>query len=373
MQPDLDLESEREGKDLQSRFQGWMVVAFLLFFILAILLEYYVRDEIQDERWKGVVSMVAGSLAMAVILGFTFEVLLSNLRDRTFESLFSRHFSRHFASHRKEVFQYLDSVKLFSVESLFDLLESIARQTPQLPTLYPVPRTGRLKEFTFADGMEFLENLVRSRPRETVEVLRRWIRPSSHPHVKFLASDFIGHFEFKQLKSELLAASRHQIQKIEEGSRDHVTSGEAWALNYVWAASRCPENPELIYKELGDLLCSTPSVGIQRWILFVPRQMPHLRFLDLINAFLGVDQDVADDVIYDVIETLASLQREQVGSEALTVRAVMEDNHKRFQKPGFEKRIDERWASLPVESRPQLAEGRPVETATPVADPKSGT
>ena len=152
--------------------------------------------------------------------------------------------------------------------------------------------------------MDFFDTLVNMRPKEIVEILRSWIEPKSHKNLKYLASDFIGKYQLSEIAEDL----RRQAEPIlQMGNLTEDDRG--WVLNYIWAYSRC-EKP--MYKILGDVICTTPDHEIEKWILFLPVQMPSIELANMINDYLERDAAITDDNLLLVIQALASLHRAQM-------------------------------------------------------------
>jgi hypothetical protein len=179
-------------------------------------------------------------------------------------------------------------------DEVFCLLNS---QINQKPTLF-YPARPESSEYTFTESMEFFDTLVKIRPKEIVKIPSTWIESKSHNNLKHLASDFIGKYQLTEIAEEL----RRKAEPILRlGSLNEDDRG--WVLNYIWANSCC-EKP--MYKILGDVMCITTDHAIDKWILFLPVQMPKIKLANLINDYLERDAPIADDNLLLVIQAVAS-------------------------------------------------------------------
>jgi hypothetical protein len=168
---------------------------FVLLFLMAILL--FVVGELllaSHHIVKTVLEHCASAFIVAAIIGFSYEYLLHEQRERTFRELFEEH--------REAMFESLRVYMVLTPERIFELLRDIAVQTKQIPTLYKPARNGN-NEFTFADSLEYFDILIPLRKKEVVQALAPWVHPRSHPHLKFLASDFIGMYKLDELVPQL--------------------------------------------------------------------------------------------------------------------------------------------------------------------------
>src|SRR5258706_14890949 len=77
-----------------------------------------------------------------------------------------------------------------------------------------------------------------------------------------------------------------------------------YVLNFLWAASRC-ETPQ--YDSLVEDLVRTFSRFTQKWILFVPRQMPDPEFVEIIGRYLKRNKNITQIELEAAIHALAAL------------------------------------------------------------------
>ncbi len=269
------------------------VGAFVFIFVAAIVMILEVERWVPEPLFRNLLDHIFIAFMVASFLGFTYEWALHTRREDTLRRLFEEH--------RKKVFDSLKAYLLLSPEEIFDLLRDIACQTREMPTLYRPPRE-EANEYTFADRIKYFDTLIEVRRREIVEVLRSWIRPESHPNLKFLASDFIGMYKLCELAGALRAEVYPRLE------RWHLVTCEkekGWILNYIWASSRCDDK---MYSSLGSLLPATPHEWIPKWILFVPRQMPGPEFCQMITNYLGRGTEISELSRKEVVRALAVLQ-----------------------------------------------------------------
>jgi hypothetical protein len=297
-----------------------VLIAILLFVIAELMLKPYPIPKV-------IVEHCASAFIVASIIGFSYEYLLNERRERTFRELFEEH--------REAMFQSLKVYMVLTPEKIFELLRDIVVQTHQIPTLYTPARSKN--EFTFADSLEYFNTLIPLRRKEIVRALEPWLHPRSHPHLKFLASDFIGMYKLEELvphlKSQVSAKLREWNQPAEWEPLDEAEKG--WMLNFVWAWSRC-EDP--MYGKLEDILVTTTDSSIEDWILFVPRQMPDPEFCRVIESYLR-QKEVGKDSLKKVILTLAALKQAGVrGTEGILMKFA-----ERFSADELVKEIDRTW------------------------------
>jgi hypothetical protein len=203
---------------------------------------------------------------------------------------------------------------------VFNLLEEIARQTNQTPTLYsPTREKEKGDEYTFAGTIKFFDTLIDVRRRDVVDVLRNWIRPGAHRNLRFLASDFIGKYQLTELMDELRSESLRGIRGFNQWNR-LMEDEKFCTLNYMWAVSRC-ENPK--YQWLKERLLDSDDLMIQEWILFIPLQMPEdQEFVEIIDSYLALrcrdahfdkSENRYSESLKLVAHSLAALERERPG------------------------------------------------------------
>lgn len=297
-----------------------VLIAILLFVIAELLLKPYPIPKVIAEH-------CASAFIVASIIGFSYEYLLNELRERQFRELFEEH--------RETMFQSLKVYMVLTPEKIFELLRDIVVQTNQIPTLYTPARSKN--EFTFADSLEYFNTLIPLRRQEIVRALEPWLHPRSHPHLKFLASDFIGMYKLEELvphlKAQVSARLRAWNQPAEWEPLDEAEKG--WMLNFVWAWSRCEEP---MYGRLEDILVTSTDPWIEDWILFVPRQMPDPEFCRVIERYLN-REDIEDKSLKKVILALAALKQAGVrGTED-----ILEKFAARFTPDDLIKEIDRTW------------------------------
>ena len=270
-----------------------VVIAIVLFVIAELFLKSYAIPKV-------IVEHCASAFIVASIIGFSYEYLLSALRERQFRELF--------VEHRETMFQSLKVYMVLTPEKIFELLRDIVVQTHQIPTLYTPARSKN--EYTFADSLEYFDTLIPLRRLEIVRALELWLHPRSHPHLKFLASDFIGMYKLDELvphlKSQVSAKLREWNQPDEWEPLAQAEKG--WMLNFVWAWSRC-EDPR--YIRLEDILVTTKDPWIEEWILFIPRQMPEPEFCRVIESYLS-RREISKKSLKQVILALVALKQARV-------------------------------------------------------------
>jgi len=235
------------------------------------------------------------AMIVAVVIGLTYEYTSHLFREEILKNLLHES--------QEQVYQALKAYSVLTPDEVFRLLKEIVSQINQTPTLfYPArPESG---ECTFTESMDFFDTLVKMRPKEIVNILSSWIEPKSHKNLKYLASDFIGQYQLVELAEELRRQAEPilHLGKLTEDDR-------GWVLNYIWAYSRC-EKP--MHKTLGDVMRTTSDHEIEKWILFLPVQMPSIEYANMINDYLERDAPVSDDNLLLVIQAVASLHRAQV-------------------------------------------------------------
>jgi hypothetical protein len=181
----------------------------------------------------------------------------------------------------------------------FDVLRDIASAPEKTPTLYQPSRSPM--EYNFVQEGSYFDQLVPVVRSHVVEVLRSWIHPDNHINVRFLASDFVGKYQLQELAHELKVRPDKKLQQWETvppHERDCV-------LNFRWAASRCEKQR---YASLGRLLITTPEEYIQKWILWVPRQMPDKEFVRIVKDYLARNKHITREGLNAAILALAALK-----------------------------------------------------------------
>ena len=283
-------------------FAVLVLIAILLFVIAELFLKPYPIPKV-------IVEHCASAFIVASIIGFSYEYLLNELRERQFRELFEEH--------RETMFQSLKVYMVLTPEKIFELLRDIVVQTDQIPTLYSPARTK--KEFTFADSLEYFNILIPLRRKEIVRALEPWLHAKSHPHLKFLASDFIGMYKLEELVPHLKSQVSAKLREWSEPAvwRDLPDADKGWMLNFVWAWSRCEEP---MYGRLEDILITTTDSTIEDWILFVPRQMPDQEFCRIIESYLR-KKEIGKDSLIKVVLALAALKQAGVrGTEDVLIK-----------------------------------------------------
>ncbi|MGJ0483851.1 MAG: hypothetical protein ACR65R_04865 [Methylomicrobium sp.] len=268
-------------------------VIFGIILISAFFLKYFEpRLPEMLQKWAEHLSI---ALIVAVIIGLTYEYTSHLFREEILKNLLEES--------QEQVYQALKAYSVLTPDEVFQLLKEIASQINQTPTLfYPARPEGN--EYTFTESLDFFDTLVKMRPKEIVKILSTWIEPKSHKNLKYLASDFIGKYQLTEIADEL----RRQAEPILHlGAMTDDDRG--WVLNYIWAYSRC-EKP--LYKFLADIMRATTDHEIEKWILFLPVQMPSIELANMINTYLERESPIADDNLLLVIQAVASLHRAQV-------------------------------------------------------------
>jgi len=223
---------------------------------------------------KGVFEHTASAIIVAAILGFSYEHLVHQFRARTLRHLLE--------DHRDKLYSALRVYMLTTPGEVFKLLEEIAEQTKQTPTLYaPARKETKGNEYTFSRRIKFFDGLIEVRRKEVVDVLSDWIKPKRSLNLRFLGSDFIGMYQLTELREKLRSEA---IERFGEWSTLEPEEEKYCTLNFMWAASRC-EEPK--YQWLKNLLLCSDDTRIQEWILFIPQQMPEDReFIGIVESYL---------------------------------------------------------------------------------------
>ena len=275
---------------------SYAAVPFLIFGIIlitAFFLKYF--EPMLPKALRHWAEHLSIALIVAVVIGLTYEYTSHLFREEILKNLL--------LESQEQVYQALKAYNVLTPVEVFRLLKEIASQINQTPTLlYPArPESG---ECTFTESMDFFDTLVKMQPKEIIKILITWIEPKSHKNLKYLASDFIGKYQLTEIADEL----RRQAEPILHlGNLTEDDRG--WVLNYIWAYSRC-EKP--MYKTLGDVMRTTSDHEIEKWILFLPVQIPSIELATTINDYLERDALIADDNLLLVIQAVASMHRAQV-------------------------------------------------------------
>ena len=275
---------------------SYAAVPFLIFGIIlitAFFLKYF--EPMLPEAFQHWAEHLSIALIVAVVIGLTYEYTSHLFREEILKNLL--------LESQEQVYQALKAYNVLTPVEVFRLLMEIASQINQTPTLlYPArPESG---ECTFTESMDFFDTLVKMQPKEIIKILSTWIEPKSHKNLKYLASDFIGKYQLTEIADELCRQAEPilHLGNLTEDDR-------GWVLNYIWAYSRC-EKP--MYKTLGDVMRTTSDHEIEKWILFLPVQIPSIELATMINDYLERDALIADDNLLLVIQAVASMHRAQV-------------------------------------------------------------
>jgi len=310
-----------EGEPSSSNLP-FMVLAVLLMLGTGLLLAVAFGIFSKDTTPYILLEHLGSAFIVASTIGFTYEWLVHKKREALL---------RAFAEDQlKATSQALDAFVATTPREIFSLLEDIAtRVQDKIPTLY-VPAREEGSEYTFAGSVEYFTYLIAARRPEVVGVLREWIKESSNYKLKFLASDFIGLFKLTELRDDI----KSQVHWAEW----ETTSWEikAYRLNYCWAASRA--DPKAMYGDLAQLMRNTPFEDIQRWVLFVPRQMRDKEFLVVIREYLGRD-DLTPEQLGWAVPALADLwEVDQRG-----VRGIVRKHKSRFNNDMMANEMRKAW------------------------------
>jgi len=277
-------QARRERKDEQwSKYTPTsplsQIVLFGLFLLGIVALVISEGSLHNHPVFKGVLEHTASALIVAAILGFSYEHLVHQFRARTLRYLLE--------DHRDKLYSALKVYMLTTPAEVFKLLEEIAEQTKQTPTLYaPTKEANKGNEYTFARRIKFFDGLIEVRRKDVVDVLSGWIKPKRSINLRFLASDFIGMYQLTELRERLRSEAIEQF-----GQWHNLADDEKYCtLNFMWAASRCEDSK---YQWLENLLLNSDDVSIQEWILFIPQQMPEdHEFIEMIERYLRVKSPV---------------------------------------------------------------------------------
>ena len=283
-------ESGKGQAHMSNPYSEMKVPIFLLvtFFVLGCaMLAVAVWLLPKEDVFKIFLEHLGSAFIVASAIGLTYEVVVHKKREMVL---------RLYAEEHGKAF---DRFVAMSPYEIFKLLEDIAKQVGKIPTLYSPPRVDE-DEYTFASSIHYFRTLVRVKRGEVIEVLREWIREESDPKLKFLASDFIGEFHLDELRDEL------KRQAVFTDWDEITKETKEWRLNYAWASSRISPRQ---YVALARLARETPYPDVEKWIMFIPRQMKDRGFLLVINEYLK-RSDLDDDKLITVVKALGELYRE---------------------------------------------------------------
>lgn len=236
---------------------------------------------------------LASAIIVAAVMGVTYEYFVHKHVIEDFEFLL--------AEHEKATEDVLDSLRVTTTRDVFTLLGDIASNSNRIPTIFEPPR-DEANEIVFAKDKKFFNRLA-STPKaraEVIDVLKAWLR-SPVVNLRFLAGDFIGYLRLAQLESDVRERALEEQKRWADLSQDE----RGVVLNYWWAASRCEKHE---YELLRDRLVKWDDPFVQRWILFVPRQMPDAKLAKLVALFLRMRGATAKrDVIEAAIRAIEVL------------------------------------------------------------------
>lgn len=322
---------------------------FVLPLVFAAFFEVVVLPRMSgDSTYKRVVDHVTVAILTASILGLTYEYFLSKKREKGIRRLIKK-LGRGIHSDLDDLFRVYAAT---TPEIVLRLFRDIAAQTKQIPTLYRPPRNGD-NEYTFAANLEYFDLLVNLRRKQFCEVIAGWLRdPSSPPNVRFLASDFIGRYRLREL-TELLQGEI-TVQRSQWGNIDE--RDKCWVLNYMWACSRC-DSP--MYRSLTEFLCSDADEWAQKWILFVPLQMPDQGLGDMIFAYLQSSRQISESNLNNALKALSLLDTKR----ACDARSIIDRNQQRFETPALRAEV-KRLFGLELKEPSGTKPGSPVDAVS---------
>ncbi len=229
-----------------------------------------------------------------------------------------------------------------TARDVFTLLGNIASNSAKTPTLFDPPREAT-SEVVFSTDRKFYERLVGGEKAraEAVEVLAPWLESQSL-NLRFLGSDFVGLLRLSELAPRLreLAAERQKHWKaLSEQERSAV-------LNFWWAASACDDLP---YQSLKMQLLEWQDPFVQKWILFVARQMPDGDLAHLVKLFLRTR---AAKVRRDVLEVAISAI-EALHHSGFDMRRTVHRHRQVFEAASFWDEACASVSAVPAEVRPR--------------------
>jgi len=206
---------------------------FLFFLFLGALGLFWLAEAIKDHHpIRGqIAEHTASALIVASVIGFSYEFLVHQYRARTLRNLLR--------SQSDKMYDALRVYMLTTPEEILNLLEEIAQQTKEIPTLYSPTREKRKgDEYTFAKKIWFFDTLIDVRRKEVIKVLRNWIGSDKHINLRFLATDFIGRYRLRELEDEVRIEALLGTKGFKHW-QTLSTEERFCILNYMWAASRC--------------------------------------------------------------------------------------------------------------------------------------
>ena len=307
-----------------------LFVGLLLLAVLCLILRKKLENELNPAAiGMSVLEHGSSALIVASMIGLSYELLLHYNREATFRQLFRKQ--------REATFNALSAYMILKPQQIFQLLEDIATQTERIPTLYNPPRKAG-KEFLFAHSKEYFDQLVLGAKDEVVKALDSWIQDKSNPHLKFLASDFIGRYRLFDLADTLRIKGQEELSAAKLSDLDH-----SWVLNYIWAASRCEIPPYRLLERV--LIDYADNDFIQEWILFVPLQMQDPELCDLLGSYLDQRGDsISDENKIRVAKALAALARADVKK----ARTVLSNHRDLYNTPHLRDEVRNAWRGLQI-------------------------
>jgi hypothetical protein len=222
------------------------------------------------------------------------------------------------------------------------LIGNIATHSSRIPTLFDPPREATT-EFVFATDKEFFERLIGSDKsrQEAIEALAQWL-VSPSIQLRFLATDFVGMLRLTQLAArvrELAAERQKEWSSLSDPEKSCL-------LNFWWAASCCEEPP---YQLLKKRVVDWEEPFVQKWILFVVRQMPDANFAQLVKLFLRVQgQKARRDVLEAVIAAIEALHH-----TGFDMRSTVQRHQVIFQAAKLGKEASAAVAAVPANAQPR--------------------
>jgi hypothetical protein len=295
---------------------------------------------------------MGSAFIVASLIGFTYEWFVHRKRDEWLNAVTENQL--------RATVKGLDAFVATTPREIFSLLRDIATRAGKIPTLY-TPAREEGHEYTFADSIPYFRSLVAARRSEVVDVLREWIREDSNPRLKFLASDFVGEFQLHELREELESQLR-----LDEWDKMGDVYMKGWQLNYAWAASRA--NTKFMYASLAGIARKTIFEEIERWILFIPKQMKDREFLKVISSYLR-REDLSAEKLVLVVHALVELHE----ADRDGVREVFSKFREKFNQPEVIVEVENTWRRhmLPHDSLVKMIQkGRRTKQALASAPPR---
>jgi hypothetical protein len=256
--------------------------------------EHPLTPVLHDWRVVGIplLQHLASALIVASFMGVTYEYFVHKHVIDDFDELLREH--------ERATETTFNAFRATTARDVFSLLANVASHSEKIPTIFDPPR-GK-SEVVFATDQKFFERLIGSEKAraESVEVLAPLLESPSIK-TRFLAIDFVGMLRLHELAPRLreLAADRQkdwgELSPEERGC----------VLNYWWAASRCEVPP---YQLLKVRLLDWQEPFVQKWILFVAKQMPDDYLAQMVKVFIRVRGATASrDVMEEAISAIAVL------------------------------------------------------------------